>query len=49
MLKNDLHTIKSENVGLQRKTHKKDQQIERCENTIANIRKSYFDHAKNLD
>ena len=40
--------IKYDSVGLQGETHAKDQQMERCENTINDLRELYVDHAKKI-
>ena len=42
-----IKAIKYENFGLQGQIHEKDQQIEKCENTINHLRKCYVHHARN--
>ena len=42
-----MQAIKYKNVGLQGESYAKDQQIERCKNTINRLRECYVDHTKN--
>ena len=41
------HAVKYENVKFQGEIHAKDQQIEKCKNTMTHLRESYVDHKMN--
>ena len=41
------HAVKYENVKFQGEIHAKDQQIEKCKNTMTHLRERYVDHTMN--